>query len=382
MKKSIFLSLMTLFCIATQAQEQNQTKVRATGSSLMMPTPEPIKDKKTKANTIALRDTENNSWHEDIGVLDNVPVEKDIKNILSSSYIDNVPDSYTVMSWRLTDEGENTVLHCYLQMPADIVTNLWLCSDESAILDKETGIIYQAKGSIPERCYDKVFGVKSKKGNTIDLQILFPKLPDNARDLAIYGVPGWNMRGINVKSNNMQFFEQYEEGYDSIPQFHMAKLVRESVNYDKDNSDSWAEYKDPHLIKPVEEKTMAIWLTPETTYLAIATEQNWFREYLGMGGNNILLDSQGRQYKCKGVMGYPNDNLFWLNGYPGDYFAIVLMFEPLSPYVSDITYVVPEGKPFKAWGANWSGDIIPNLDISQLRENQKLFKYHQRVVVK
>ena len=47
MKKSIFLSLMTLFCIATQAQEQNQTKVRATGSSLMMPTPEPIKDKNT-----------------------------------------------------------------------------------------------------------------------------------------------------------------------------------------------------------------------------------------------------------------------------------------------------------------------------------------------
>lgn len=46
-----------------------------------------------------------------------------------------------------------------------------------------------------------------------------------------------------------------------------------------------------------------------------------------------------------------------------------------------INYIVPEGEPFKAWGANWSGTVESNLDVEQLRRNQKFFEYHPRVVV-
>ena len=81
-------------------------------------------------------------------------------------------------------------------------------------------------------------------------------------------------------------------------------------------------------------------------------------------------------------MGYPNDNIFWLEGYPGDYFAIVLIFEPLPLNVKTFTYIDPEGEPFDAWGADWSGAVINDLDVSQLRRNQKLFEYRPRVVVK
>ena len=55
-------------------------------------------------------------------------------------------------------------------------------------LDKETGIIYQAQSTVPERCYNKVFAVKGKEGTVLDLQIVFPRLPENAKNLAIYGV--------------------------------------------------------------------------------------------------------------------------------------------------------------------------------------------------
>ena len=81
-------------------------------------------------------------------------------------------------------------------------------------------------------------------------------------------------------------------------------------------------------------------------------------------------------------MDYPNNNLFWVEGYSGDWFAIVEVYEPLPLNVKTFTFIVPEGEPFQAWGANWSGEVIPNLDVEQLRKNQKLFEYHPRVVVK
>lgn len=33
---------------------------------------------------------------------------------------------YMPMSWKLSLENDETVLHCYLRMSADILTNFWL----------------------------------------------------------------------------------------------------------------------------------------------------------------------------------------------------------------------------------------------------------------
>ena len=59
----------------------------------------------------------------------------------------------------------------------------------------------------------------------------------------------------------------------------------------------------------------------------------------------------------------------------------MLVFDPLPLDVSFITYIEPEGEPFNAWGANWSGSVIPNLSIQQLRDNQPLFNYYPRIIV-
>lgn len=376
MKKTLILCLLAVTCIATQAKKQKDIIVRGTGVR-WIGLPESSIDEQSGLKTIEWPSTENNSWHENIGIIDNVPVveDEDMKSIYNLQY---ETEDYVPMAWSLTDEGEKTVLHCYFMMKSDIVTNLWLGNAETTILDKETGIIYQAQATVPECCYNKVFSVKGKAGTALDLQIIFPKLPENAKDLIIYGVPAWRMRGTELQSADTN----YMSDYDSVPNFHLAHLVKDSVNYNDNHQESWAVYKDAHTIKPVEEKTMAIWRTPYATYLAIATEQNWFREFYGRGGNTILLDNQGHQYKCKGVMGYPNNNIFWLEGYPGDYFAIVLIFEPIPKAIKTFTYILPEGEPFDVWGADWSGEVINNLDVNQLRRNQKLFKYHPRVVVK
>ena len=346
------------------------------------PKPDVVFDKKAKKKVAVWGDTENNSWHEKIGEVKEFALVKDIESIFDGYSQLTTTTPYMPMRWMLMEENDQTVLHCYLTMPADKVQNLWLASSETAILDMETGITYRSRSTVPEACYNKVFDVKSAEGTTIDLQIIFPKLPKKTKEIAIYGVPNWGMRGSKMTLyRGLTPESAEEEGYDVKPVVHEPHLVSEAKDYDKDNHQSWAVYNDAHLIKPVTDGTLAIWLTPDATILAEACEMNWNREYFGRGGANILLDKNGHQYKCKDVIYYPNNNIFWNEGISGDFFAIFSIYEPLPLYTENVTMVVPEGEPFAMWGANWSGSV-KQLNIKDLRQNQKLFEYHPRVVVK
>ena len=383
MKRILTLSLLAIACLTSQAQEKQVKVLAKCDAYYMMACPEATVDKKTKKKTIMWPDTENNSWHENMGFAKNVPTVSDLESIFPDF---RMPEgkSYQPVVWQLTEENDETVLHCYFRMPADIVTNMWLCSNECVILDKETGTIYQSRRANPD-CYGKVFSVKAKEGTILDLQIFFPKLPETTKQIAIYGVPNWYMRGMDVDliSQHGHFWQDFRgiEEYDQMDPIHKAHLVSEAKDYNKDDHKTWAVYDDAHLIKPVKENTYAMWCTPEATYLAEACEMNWMREYFGRGGNNILVDQRGRQYKCKDVLGYPNNDLFWVEGCSGDYFAIVMVFEPIPLGTETITYIVPEGEPFAMWGANWSGSV-QSFNVKELRDNQKLFKYHPRNVVK
>ena len=376
------LALLACFCATIQAQDTKNMKVLAKSIGIWTPFPEVVVDKKTKKKTAEWESTENNSWHEDMGFIDNVPTVKNIDDIFPEMPNIHVDGPYSPMPWVLSEENGETVLHCYMRMPCDILTNMWLVSDECVILDKKTGIIYQSRRTVPD-CYGKVFSVKAKEDQILDFQIFFSKLPETTREVTIYGVPNWHLRGYDV---TLQQFPKINtsstNAYDNTPQFHQAHLVSTAKNFNRDNHQSWAVYDDAHLIHPVQEGTMAIWRTPEATYLAIAYEMNWMREYFGTGGDNILIDQSGHQYRCKGVLGYPNDSIFWVEGCSGDYFAILQVFEPIPLHVRTITYIEPEGEPFAMWGASWDGKVVANLDIKKLLANQHLFKYQARVVVK
>ena len=392
MKRMMIYGLVALACLVTQAQKKStvvtsrqEVKVLAKCDGIYMAgTPESTVDKKTKKSTVVWHDTENNSWHEDMGFVGSVPTVDNIEDLFPS--LANVPKDrpYSPVVWQLTEENQETVLHCYFRMPADIVKNFWLCSDECVILDKATGTIYRCRRTVPD-CYGKVFSFKGKEGTTVDFQIIFPKLADTVDEIAIYGVPNWYMRGMDVSlvSKSGHFWQDYcgAEAYDTIPQFHKPHLVSEAKQYNKDDHKTWAVYDDAHLIKPVKDGTYAIWQTPQATYLAEACEMNWMREYFGRGGDEMLIDQSGHRYKCKEILGYPNDLLFWNEGITGDHFAIVHVFEPLPLEIETVTLVVPEGEPFAMWGANWSGKVQP-LNLKELRQNQPLFQYHARQVVK
>ena len=387
MRRIIALSLMALACLTMQAQDTKNVVVLAKSNGVWSQRPQVEVDKKTKKKTVVWENTENNSWHKDIGFVDNVPIEENYEKLFPDIPKISSTSIFCPTTWQLTSEGDETVMHCYFQMPADIVKNLWLASEECVILDRETGTIYQSRRTVPADCYGHVFSVKGKEGTVYDFQIIFPKLPESTREISIYGVPNWHIRGWNASitrphtNNNLIMYMGDAFCWDEMIPIRKAHLVSEAKDYDKDNYQSWAVYDDVHLIKPVDTETYAIWRTPEATYLAMACEMNWMREYFGLLAGNMLIDQSGHQYKLKEVLGFPAGPLFWVEGCSGDYFAIVQVFEPIPVDLDTITYIDPEDEPFAMWGANWSGEV-KSFNIQELRDNQKLFKYHPRTVVK
>jgi hypothetical protein len=392
MKHFRFITLLLIAAIAitTNAEKVKKVTVLQQMGPMYSHFEKPVTDSITGLSTVKWQSTEDrhvkgrdDQWAKQVISVSSNVIENHFINVPFGRFR-NMPNDLTPLYWELTEEDGETVLHCYMKMPAEVVTNFWLASEETGIVDAETGVHYRARRSEPD-CWKRYFTFRAPKDSIVDFRIYFPPLPETVNDVYIYGVPNWNLRGDHTVAINRPVSglrNSPDAPYDIAPEFHKPRLEKAEHDYDKNNSGTWSVYTDVHLIKPAEAKTFAIWRTKDATYLARATEQNWMREYFGRGGNNVLLDNNGRQYKLKDVMDYPNNNLFWVEGYSGDWFAIVEVYEPLPLNVKTFTFIVPEGEPFNAWGANWSGEVIPNLDVEQLRKNQRLFEYHPRVVVK
>ncbi len=282
---------------------------------------------------------------------------------------------------KLIDEGNETVLHCYLATDQDNMNNIWLGSDETYIVDVETGTRYKARGSYSPSLWGQNFGVKAPKGTILDFPIYFPKLPQNVKKVRIYGIPRWSLRG----GEDIWLRRKYAKAdvYDTIPRLRVPKLKYPAHNYDKDNMDTYSAYEDAHLLAPMQGYTMALWLTPETTYLAIAYELNWNQEYFAFQPGTILVDNlTGKKYKLRKVQGLPMKDLFFIYGVAGDMFAIVLEFDPLPLSAVNIDYLEADLEPFHVWGANWRGEHITNLPVALLRDNQAKFNYYERIIIK
>ena len=329
----------------------------------------------------------NMEWIKDHCVVENAPIEKDYMSIfpeIANMALDEQP--CVPMSWRLTEENNETVMHCYFRMPADEVTNLWLTSEETCIVDQETGAQYRIRRTEPDT-YRKHFTLRAKKGDVVDLKIFFAPLAETTKEVRIYGLPNWEMMGAPV-TIRYQVSGKYTNvmTYDTVPQFHKPLLEKEHMSenkpYDLQNWNTWKVMNDAHLIKPLRDGTMALWRTPEATYVAVGYEQNWTTEYFNFDQRTTMIDNTGQQYKLRKVLGLPLDEMFFMKGNAGDYVAFLLEFDPLPLDVTTITYVEPDGEPFNAWGANWSGSVKPDISVQELRDNQRLFEYYPRVVVK
>ena len=376
MKRFIFFIILTLTALLMQAQtnvsltydlqsDKSGVKEYAKEVGVFFARPE-IKTEKKK--TTAVWHGTNMDWIKDYCDVKNVAIEKDYLKYFPEMAGITEEQPYIPLSWRLTEENNETVLHCYFPMPADEVSNLFLASEETSLVDQETGVQYRIRRTEPDT-YNKHFTVRAKKGDVLDLKIFFAPLPETTKDIKIYGVSCWNMMGMPVKIGN-QYYGTVEY-YDTIPQFHSPRLLKEHMSvdkpYDMQDWNTWKVLTDAHLIKPIEDETLALWRTPDAA---------------NFNSGTALLDKFGRPYKLRKILGTPLDELFFMNGNAGDHIAFLMEFEPLPLDVQTITFVEPDIEPFNAWGANNKGIVLSNLNVKQLLDNQKLFEYCPRIVVK
>ncbi len=387
MKRIMILSIMALFCANAVAQPAEEIILKKWNSGIERA--QFIVEKKNKQTTAIMTNVEN-SWTKDTMYwLYNPPIIKCDSLGFGWTTLTLKKNITLSMNCMLTNRGDETVLHCYLPLSANVITNIWLASEETAIVDMETGDQYRARRTFPDSCMGRHITIMdrtvnysmetnkvlSKYDDLVDFQIIFPKLSANTKEIAIYGVPMWNLRGDQIQIDNRPITKDLNNPYDDAPQFKRARLVSEEKDYNEDDSETWPIYSDVHLIKPVNNNTLALWRTKDATYLAIARKLNRMQQYYDYFDDipleRHLSDKNGGYYKLLKVIGFPTDKVFWVNGYSGDYFAYVMVFEPLPEDVSVFSYYL-----------NDKIELFQNLNVNELRKNQSLFEYNPRVIKK
>ena len=160
MKKLTILSIMALFCANAVAQQPAEIvlkdKIHTFSGQFY--------EKKINKQTIWTMPNTENSWIKDTVILYDYPtVNSDslYRNQKSVLYF-NKKRTFLLLKNKLVNQGDETVLHCYFPMSADYVENLWLASDETAIVDMETGIQYRAKRTFPDGCMRKHISIKAQ----------------------------------------------------------------------------------------------------------------------------------------------------------------------------------------------------------------------------
>ena len=277
--------------------------------------------------------------------------------------------------WVLTETSDRTILHCYIMMTRPYLHDFYLGGiDKASIVDLETGKIYEARGSYDPQVWNRAFNIAAPIGTVLDFPIEFPLLPKNVKLVSIYGVPLCNLNGvfgdahdgINIRDNNFS-------GYDEVPHLKVPRCIKEeSANYDANDWDTWAAYADVHTVRPCKDGVMALWRTPEATYLTVAYEQNWRTEYFSFDKFLIITDSEnGASKKLRKVQGITNpEHLFMSHAEPGSWVCFTLEFDPLplSTQYIELQYNDDLAK---------EGAKEDEFYVNTLRSNQKYFEYYK-----
>lgn len=274
--------------------------------------------------------------------------------------------------WVLTETSDRTILHCYVKMTTPVITDFYLGGiDKASIADLETGRIYEARGSYDPQVWNRAFNVYAPEGAVLDFPIEFPLLPKDVKMVFVYGVPLCNLNGVGDAHNGINIRDNNFGGYDETPHLKLPRLIKEeSADYNPDDWDTWAAYADIHTVRPCKDGTMALWRTPEATYITVAYEQNWRTEYFSFDQIRLADINNDKEYILKKVQGLPNNHLFMSHAEPGSWVCFTLEFDPLPLSTQEILLKYnEEGKP--------GGDEVERFYVNSLRSNQKYFEYYK-----
>lgn len=182
---------------------------------------------------------------------------------------------------------------------------------------------------------------------------------------------------------------QTELVYDTVPVFHAPCLLSPAKDYDSQDYNTFAVYTNPHTVAmcPAENplEKIAIWCTPEATFLVFVDEQKWTKMYYHTSSKNYLRDSfTGECFPIREILYYPLDQTYWIEGVPGEWACRVLVYPPLPKKCThiDIMSGTQELKKIKGTTGWRKRNDYLNVNVAALQIQQFIAAYKETVVVK
>ena len=115
----VLLCLVALIGVTAQAQKKDAKVLASSKGVYLVGAPNAELDEETGMKTVVWHKTEDRNKQTETLWAETVPTAENF-NVTLPKWI---KDGLTSLGWELTEEGKYTVLHCYFQMPADVLKN-------------------------------------------------------------------------------------------------------------------------------------------------------------------------------------------------------------------------------------------------------------------
>ena len=136
----ITLLLIAALAVSAEAEEVKKVTVLQQMGPMYFHYDKPVLDSITKLSTVKWQSTENrhnkavdDQWAKNINCVSSNVIDNNFVNFPFGRLRD-MPNDITPLYWELTEEDGETVLHCYMKMPAEVITNFWLASEDIKLI--------------------------------------------------------------------------------------------------------------------------------------------------------------------------------------------------------------------------------------------------------
>lgn len=236
---------------------------------------------------------------------------------------------------------------------------VWIGGSNTYLLDVETGDRYAARKALHGFKLNQVNIAKGHKGKSVAYQIEFPRLSRYVKRVKVYGLPvlgKYQERDYlleDLEPMKVVYHEYPPEplmSYDDhMPQIKAPEVVKPGKAYQNNDSTTYSIFRKLQKVYPLTEdalkiNSVALYATKDATFVTKIIEckkprtlvrLDKLRTYICEDIPDSLEGIARKEYirhNCKlieSLAPYPVDQTFVIEGTPGDFVVIVIIFPPL-----------------------------------------------------